>query len=64
MLQAMREEERRLVAVLTKRSLQLLALLTVVAVATTFVVAAVFGIAHAVAALLVLGSAAAIATRP
>lgn len=64
MLQAMREEERRLIAVLTKRSLQLLVLLTVVAVATTFVVAAVFGIAHAVAAVLVLGPAVAIATRP
>lgn len=64
MLQAMREEERRLVAVLTKRSLQLLVLLTVIVVAATFAVAAGFGIAHAVAAVLVLGPAAAIATRP
>jgi hypothetical protein len=64
MLQALREEERRLIALLTKRSLQVLVLLTVLAVATTFTVAAVFGIAHAVGALLVLGSAAAIVTRP
>jgi hypothetical protein len=53
-----------LVAVLTKRSLQLLVLSMVVAAATTFAVAALFGIADAVAGLLVLGPATAVATRP
>ena len=60
----MREEERRLTAVLTKRSFQLLLLLMVVAVAAIFAVVTAFGIADAVAAVLVVGSVAALATRP
>jgi uncharacterized membrane protein len=60
----MRKEERRLAAVLTKRTLQLLALATVVAAAGLFAAATAFGIGHAVAAALIVGSAAVIATRP
>ena len=64
MWQAMRQEERRLAAVLARRSLQLLALATASCVLAFLAVAAVWGIVHAVAAVLIVGSAAAIATRP
>jgi uncharacterized membrane protein len=60
----MREEERRHAGLLTKRTLQLLALATVVTAAGLFAVATAFGIGHAIAAALIVGPAAAIATRP
>ena len=63
MWQAMREEERCLAAALTRRLLQLLVLATIVAAAAIFAVATAFGIAQAVAAALIVGSAAARATR-
>jgi hypothetical protein len=62
--EAMREEERRHAGLLTKRTLQLLALATVVTAAGLFAVGSAFGIGHAVAAALIVGPAAAIATRP